>query len=152
MATSDAVKLARMASREADKQRIFAIVSHPAILSSAALLGGVYAANKIRWDKDDTRNTDVRALAMAAVAITSLASAGVRDKYVLGGVGLAAGVAGLDPVKLPSTTELTTNYGLGSDARLFGQSLPGVTPGYPAWEWLLGPFRGVYDLATKGKA
>jgi hypothetical protein len=151
MARSEALTLAKMAAREADKQRAFALVTNPAIVSTLTLLGGLYLANHVKWDQDGTRNADVRAIAMAGIAIGAMASAGVRDKYVLGGFGLAAGVSGLDPVKFPtSTTELTTNYGLGSDAKLFNQSIPGITPGVPAWEWLLGPFRGIYDYA-KGK-
>ena len=147
---SERVKLAKMAAKEADKQRLFALATNPAVLSIAVLLGGMYAANKIRWDSDETRNTEVRAIAMAGAAIGSLSAMGVRDKYVLGGLGLAAGVAGLDPVKFPTAGTLTENYGLGADARLFGASIPGITPGHPAWEWLLGPVGVPYDLA-KGK-
>lgn len=151
MKQSETLKLAKMAAREADKQRVFALLSNPVVLGMGTLFAGLYAANHIRWDKDDTRNADVRAIAMAGAAIGSLAALGVRDKYVMGGFGLAAGVAGMDPVKFPAAQTLTENYGLGSDSRLFGASVPGVTPGYPGWEWLLGPARLPYDLLTKGK-
>jgi len=135
----------QQASREADKARAFQVLTSPAVLGLASLMGGLYLANHVTWDKDPTRNTDVRAIAMAGVAITSLAAAGIRDKYVLGGFGVAAGVAGLDPVKFPSVEGVTQNFGLGSDARLFGMPIPGITPGTSAWEWLLGPATPLYE-------
>lgn len=148
MGTSEAMKLARMASREADKQRAFAMMTNPAVVSTVTLLGGLYLANHIKWDENGTRNADVRAIAMAGIAIGSMASAGIRDKYVLGGFGLAAGVSGLDPVKFPSANDLTVNYGLGQDAKLFGANVPGVTQGHPWYEWLMGPIGTIKDLVT----
>jgi len=150
MAASEAMKLARMAAKEADKQRMFALLTNPAVVSAATLLGGLYLANQVRWDKDDARNADIRAIAMGGVAIGAMASSGVRDKYVLGGFGLAAGLSGLDPVSFPSSSDLTQNYGLGADAKLFGQAVPGITPGTSAWEWLLGPIMPLYEK-LKGK-
>jgi hypothetical protein len=147
---SEAMKLAKMAIKEREKDRLFALVTNPAVVAMGTLLGGIYLANHIRWDDDETRNTDVRAIAMAGTAIGSMAALGLRDKWILGGLGLAAGVAGLDPVNVPSVDNLTENYGLGSDARLFGQSVPGITPGHPLWEWALGPLQIPYDLA-RGK-
>jgi len=145
MAVSEAVKLARMQAKENDKQRMFALLTNPAVVSLASLLTGLYVANHVRWDKDDARNADVRAIAMAGTAIGSLAAMGLKDKWLLGGFGLAAGVSGLDPVSIPSVSNLTENYGLGSDARLFGASVPGITPGHPLWELALGPIDPLYD-------
>lgn len=142
---SEQQKLMRLASREADKQRLFAVVTSPAFMGMATLLGGLYVANHVQWDNDPVRNTDVRAIAMAGAAIGSLALLGVRDKYVLSGFGLASGIAGLDPVKFPAVSDLTANYGLGSDAKLFGVPVPGITPGTSAWEWLLGPAMPIYE-------
>jgi hypothetical protein len=148
MATSDAMKLAKMAAREADKQRAFAIMTNPAVVSTVTLLGGLYLANHIRWDKDYNRNTDVRAIAMAGIAVGAMAAAGIRDKYVLGGFGVAAGVAGLNPVKFPSVSASFENVGLGADAKLFGANVPGLTPGHPWYEWLMGPIATIKDLVT----
>ena len=148
MATSEAMKLAKMAAREADKQRAFMLMTQPAVVSTVTLLGGLYLANHIKWDQNGTRNADVRAIAMAGIAIGAMASAGIRDKYVLGGFGLAAGLSGLDPVKFPTSSDLTVNYGLGADAKLGPYNVPGVTPGHPWYEWLMGPIATIKDLVT----
>jgi len=150
MAVSEAVKLARMQAKENDKQRMFALLTNPAVVGLTSLLTGLYVANHVRWDKENARNEDVRAIAMAGTAIGSLAAMGLKDKWLLGGFGLAAGLAGLDPISIPSMSSLTENYGLGSDARFFGMSVPGITPGHPLWEAALGPIGPLYDIA-RGK-
>jgi hypothetical protein len=142
---SDQERVMRLASREADKQRLFSVLTSPAVLGLASLMGGLYVANHVTWDDEPVRNTDVRAIAMAGTAIGALSVMGVREKWILGGFGLASGLAGLDPVKFPAVGDLTANYGLGSDAKLFGLPVPGVTPGTSAWEWALGPFMPLYE-------
>jgi len=102
MAQSEALKLAKLQARENDRQRLAALLTSPPVLSMGVLFAGMYAANRIRWDQDDTRNTDVRAVVMGGVAMGALASLGVKDKWILAGAGAAAGIAGLDPVKIPS--------------------------------------------------
>lgn len=143
-------KLARIAEREAQAQRAHALLTDPRILGLGTMFLGIYAANRIRWDEDPTRNRDMRAMVMAGTAIGSLSLMGVHDKYIQGGMALGCGLSGLDPVKIPSPESLTENYGMGADARLFGQSVPGVTPGTSAWEWLLGPLRYPYNYFTRG--
>ena len=143
-------KLAKIAQRESEAQRVHALMTDPRILGLGAFFLGIYAANSIRWDDDPTRNTDLRAMVMAGTAIGSLSLMGVHDKYIQGGMALGCGLAGLDPVKIPSPGTLTENYGLGADSRLFGQSVPGITPGTSAWEWLLGPLRYGYNYYKRG--
>lgn len=96
--TSEAVKLAKMQARENERTRIYNLVQQPALLGFLVMAGGLYMANKVRWDPDDTRNADVRAIVSAGAAMAGLATTGVRDRWVLGGVGFAAGLSGLNPL------------------------------------------------------
>ena len=134
MGMSEARKLAKLEARERDKQRMFSLLTNPLLLALGGFLAGTYIANSVKWSDDATRNADIRAIAMAGTAIGAMSYLGVHDKWVLGAFGTAAGLAGLDPVSLPGLSSLTENYGLGADARLFGTPVPGITPGYPAWE------------------
>lgn len=95
---SDAIKLARIQAKENERTRLYGLVAQPAVLGFLVMAGGLYAANRVKWDEDEVRNADVRAIVSAGAAMAGLASCGVKDRWLLGGVGVAAGLSGLDPV------------------------------------------------------
>jgi hypothetical protein len=99
---SEAITLAKMQARENDKQRIAQVLGSPGIMGLAILAGGLYAANKIQWDEDETRNADVRAVVSAGAVLAGLSQAGVKDKWILGITAGAAGLSGLEAVTVDS--------------------------------------------------
>jgi hypothetical protein len=90
------LKLAHIASREADKQRLYNALMAPQVLGMISLIGGLYIANKMPWDEDEGQNRTMKSLAMAGAGVGALSMMGVKDKYVLGGMALLAGVAGAE--------------------------------------------------------
>jgi hypothetical protein len=120
---SDTLRLARIASREADKQRAYNALMSPQVLGIIALLGGLYIANRVRWDEDDGQNRTMKSLAMAGTGVGALSLMGVRDKYVLGGMALLAGVAGAEGGGTPYSPLQA------GEATLIGAGVGSVVPG-----------------------
>lgn len=93
---SERLQLAKIASREADKQRLFLLATSPVVLSTLTLFGGLLAANKIKWSEDASLQSGMRELACAGAVLTALSCAGVKDKWVLLPAAAAAGIAAGD--------------------------------------------------------
>lgn len=91
MAVSEAVKLARMQARENERQRLFALLTDPRVLSAAALLGGVYVVEHIKFADDEGRNQRLRSAMMAALIYQALTMAGAKG-WPAAGASLVAGV------------------------------------------------------------
>lgn len=104
---SEAIELAIMQAKENDKTRILSIVLSPPVLGMAMVAGGLILANKVTWDsKDPSRNADVRAVIGAAAIMAGLSTAGVKDRWLLGVAGAAAGLSGLQGVSDPVAGEV----------------------------------------------
>lgn len=119
----DKLRLARIACREADKQRMYNVLMSPQVLGIAALIGGLYVANKMEWDEDAGQNRTMKSLAMAGAGVGALSLMGVRDKYVLGGMALLAGVAGAEGGGTPWSPLQA------GEATVIGAGLGSVVPG-----------------------
>ena len=94
-----ALKLAKLQAEENDKTRLFGVIMAPPVLGMLVMAGGLYMANRVTWDSEDgARNADVRAVISAASTMAGLATAGVKDRWILGIAGGAAGLSGLNSV------------------------------------------------------
>jgi len=127
MAASEALKLARLAARQASQDRIFELLKDPAVEGLAVALGGMYVAQRIRWVEDDSANEDLRALATAAAVLIGTSRAGLSGtaSAVLAGGAAIAGSG--EVVANLSGSKGFWNFLLGSDRRLWGLAIPGIT-------------------------
>ena len=104
---SEAIELAILQAKENDKTRILSVVLSPPLLGVMVVAGGLILANKVTWDsKDEARNADVRAIIGAAATMAGLSTAGMKDRWILGVAGAAAGLSGLQSVPAPVVGEV----------------------------------------------
>lgn len=118
MATSEAVRLARMQARENEKQRLFALITDPKVMSAATLVGGVYAIEHIRFTEDEARNQRLKSAMMAAVIYQALTMAGAKGwpaamGSLVGGLGLGSSGGGTaySPLQAGEATLLGAGVG-----------------------------------------
>ena len=96
MKKTEAIRLAEIQARENERTRVYALITHPAVMGMMIAAGGLLLANEIEWDHvDKTRSNDVRAAFSAASVMMGLSTAGVHDRYLVGGASIAAGLSGL---------------------------------------------------------
>ncbi len=94
IAGSQSNKIAKRAERNADKERLYSLITDPMVSSLLTLLVGIYLAEHIPWSDDAKRRSLLRGLALSGVTLTSMGRAGVGDLTTLGMSGIA-GIAGL---------------------------------------------------------
>jgi hypothetical protein len=116
---SAAVKLARMQSQEADKQRVMAVLTDPRVLSLAALVGGVYLVENIRFSPDEGRNQRLKTAVLAALIYQGLSMAGAKGwpaalGSLVGGVGLGSSGGGTPWSPLQAGEAVAIGAGVGS--------------------------------------
>jgi hypothetical protein len=116
---TQALKLQRAQASESDKQRLFALLTDPRVLSTATLLAGVYAVEHIRFAEDEGRNQRLKAAVMAALIYQALSMAGARGwpaavASVVGGVGMGASGGGTPWSPLQAGEATLLGAGLGS--------------------------------------
>lgn len=75
---------------QADKDKLFYLLSQPEILGILMTIGGIYASNKIPFSSDNTTNELLHAVATMSTVLIGLGYAGVGDLTTL----LAAIAAG----------------------------------------------------------
>ena len=125
---SDAVRVERERRKTANQERMWQLLSDPALLGALVAVGGIMLTQRMTFSGDASANEDLRALATASVVLIGTSRAG------LGGTSSAllaagAGIAGSgQTVANLSGANGFWNFLLGSDRRLFGLPIPGVTP------------------------
>jgi len=145
-AISQAIRLEREKRRTTREQKMWEILTSPAVIEALippVVMAGTFTAGKYRFI-----NRDLAGFLFGMEAVLAAAKHGVSDKYALLGIFEAAAmvyVLAVPPTKEESIITLEPTSVLGSDKRLFGWAVPGVTPGHPASEWAMGPFQYVYD-------
>lgn len=86
------LKRARLAARNADKERMLALVTDPQVIGLATVMGGLLLANNVRFHKDDAANAAIQGVAASGAVLMGLGRAGVGDLTTLA-VAAAAGAA-----------------------------------------------------------
>lgn len=116
---SEAIKLARMQSRENDKARLMALATDPHIMAVVVALAGIYVTERITWSEDGGRNQRIRAAAMAMVIYQSLTMAGAKGwpaaiAALAGGIGAGASGGGTPWSPLQAGSATVIGGGVGS--------------------------------------
>lgn len=95
MATSEAVKVARIKAKAQDHQRAWDLVTTPGVLRILTLVTLLGTARLVRdtWGKDNMGVRDTAAAAAGIGSVLLAADAGVRDKWALGAIAGATGLA-----------------------------------------------------------
>lgn len=126
-------KRARMVARNAEKERIYALLTDPQVLGLATVLGSLVLANRIRFAQDPGTNARVQGVAAASGCLMGLGRAGVGDLTSL----VMAGMAGAATGGPESVSDLIPG-GLGALPLL---ALPGGV-GFPLvlGDWFRGEF------------
>jgi len=113
-----ALKLARLQAREADNQRIMAVLLDPRVMSAVTLVGGIYAIEHIRFAEDEGRNQRLRSAALAALIYAALSQAGAKGWPVAvaslaGGLGLGSSGGGTpwSPLQAGEATAIGATLG-----------------------------------------
>jgi hypothetical protein len=124
--SSDPVRVEREKRRTEKEARVLAVITDPQVLGLVTLLGGLYAAQRIPYSDDPTRNDLLRGVATTGVVLAALSRAGLGSWQALAASGLAGGTAGglFDFLGAKDAA----GFLLGSDKRLFGIPFPGITP------------------------
>jgi len=89
-------KVAKQARKNAQEERMMALLTDPQIMGILTVFGGVYAANVIPWSENKETRALLASLAASAAVIMGLGRAGVGDMTTLlmaGGAGAATGLA-----------------------------------------------------------
>lgn len=118
-AHTEKVTLAKIAAREADKQRLANLVTQPHIMALGTAIAGMYVCEKIKWSEDEGRNQRLRAAALAMVMYQSLSMAGAKGwpaaaAALAGGLGLGASGGGTAWSPLQSGEAALLGAGIGS--------------------------------------
>lgn len=116
---SEALKLARIQARENDKQRVMAVLLDQRVISALALVGGVYAVEKITFSDNEGRNQRLKSAALAALIYAALSQAGAKGwpaavASLVGGVGLGSSGGGTPWSPLQAGEATAIGAGLGS--------------------------------------
>lgn len=81
--SADNKKAIKALERQADKDKLFYILSQPEILGMIMTVGGIYASNKIKFSDDDTTNELLHSVSTMATVLIGLGYAGVGDLTTL---------------------------------------------------------------------
>ena len=88
-------KTAKEAKKNAQEERLMALLTDPQVMGLLTVFGGLYAANVIPWSQDKTTRALLASLAASASVLMGLGRAGVGDMTTLlmaGGAGAATGL------------------------------------------------------------
>lgn len=85
-------KTAKRISKEADKERLYALLTQPEVLGLLLTFGGVVAANKIPFSSDPAENDLLQGIMTTASVVMGCGYAGVGDLTSLS-LAIAAGGA-----------------------------------------------------------
>jgi hypothetical protein len=125
MPKSDAVRIAEIQARSKDRENVLRILADPQLLNLVILLGGLWAAQRIPYSDDETRNDLMRGLATSGVVLTALSRAGMSGWPALAAGGIA-GSAGGGLFDFLGAKDAGT-FLLGADKKLFGIPIPGLS-------------------------
>jgi hypothetical protein len=106
---------------------VHSIVTDPVVLGVTMALGGMALSQRIRWAEDPLADESLRALATATCVLAGVSRAGLSGAAaaVLAG-GAAIGSSAETTANLTGANGFV-NFLLGSDRRLFGLPIPGVS-------------------------
>lgn len=90
----DNIKIARIAKKDNQEQRIYDLLSSPEILGLVMVLAGVYASNHIDFSDSPAANAGLQGTATIAAVLMGLGHAGVGDLTSVAVAG-AAGASSL---------------------------------------------------------
>lgn len=122
---SEAVLLEREKRKTAREDRLMRLVADPQVLGLVTLLGGLYAAQRIPFSEDATRNDLLKGLATTGVVLAALGRSGIGGWPALTAAGLS-GAAGGGLFDFLGA-ETPGGFFLGTDKRFFGIPVPGVS-------------------------
>jgi hypothetical protein len=122
---SEAVQLEREKRKSRREDRMMNFVTDPQMMGLITLLGGLYAAQRIPYSDDETRNDLLRGIATSGVVLAALSRAGLGSWQALAAASVAGGAGGglFDFLGAKDAG----SFLLGSDKRLFGIPVPGLT-------------------------
>lgn len=86
---------ARAAARNADKERLYSLLTDPQVLGVACALGGTLLAANMQFHANRTVNGQLRGLTAGSCMLMGLGRAGVGDMTSLSVAALTAGVLGM---------------------------------------------------------
>lgn len=87
----------RAAAANADKERLFALLTDPQILGLLTVFGGLLVANKIRFSDNYLANKGLRSMATASSILLGLGRAGVGDLTCMSMAAAAGAISMADP-------------------------------------------------------
>jgi hypothetical protein len=122
---SDAIKLEREKRRTLREERLMRVVMDPQVMGIITLLGGLYAAQRIPYSDDETRNDLLRGVATSGVVLAALSRSGLGGWQALAASSLAGGAGG-GLFDFLGAKDIGS-FLLGSDKRLFGIPIPGLS-------------------------
>jgi hypothetical protein len=112
IALSKDPKAAKLARKNAQEERLMALLTDPQIMGLLTVLGGLYVSNKIPWTEDPGARARISGVAAAACVVMGLGRAGVGDMTTLAVATVAGaatassgsgGISDLIPSKIPGT-------------------------------------------------
>lgn len=87
--------VARTALKNADRERLYAILTDPQVLGLACVLGGVLLSANAQFHPNRSVNGQLRGIAAGSCVLLGLGRAGVGDMTTLSVAALTAGTLGL---------------------------------------------------------
>ena len=125
----------RAAARNAQQERLVALLTDPQVMGMLALFGGLYASQHIPWSENKATNAALKGVATSATVLMALGRAGVGDLTTLavagaaGGGSLAGDFAGSawDVVRDPVSAGVGAGAAL-ADAPIFQRILSWLNP------------------------
>lgn len=105
IATAATPKAARSAARNADKERIMALLTDPQVMGLLTVLGGLAVSTRIPFHSDPGTNARLQGIAASSCVLMGLGRAGVGDLTTLA----FAGAAGLTVAGSSGVEDLIPN-------------------------------------------
>jgi len=124
---SEAVKLEREKRKTLSQERAWMLLTDPAITGALTAIAGMLLVQKLRFSEDDSANEDLRALATATVVLIGTSRAGLSGAASAMLAGGAAIAASGETVQNLTGSRGFAQFLLGSDKKLFGLSIPGLS-------------------------
>jgi len=115
---SEAIKLEREKRKTARDERLMSVLLDPQMMGLVTLLAGLFAAQRIPYSDDETRNDLLRGVATSGVVLAALSRAGLGGWQALAAASVAGGAGG-GLFDFLGAKDAGTFF-LGSDRKLFG--------------------------------
>lgn len=139
IAMAGSTKARKAALKNADKERMMALLTDPQVMGLLVTFGGLFAAQVIPWSENERRRTALAALASSSAVLMGLGRAGVGD---LTSLMVAAGAGGA----VAATGEGAVDWS-GMSGAVGGDRWPATLylGGYPVAS-AFGPMPGIQKL------